>query len=381
MEISSLSGLKNHNITLPNSEEKFDQSKEETTLNLNNKCDSKNDARRTRDQAGITITKIEQIFESLADCILEKKELVIHLKIRENSNTINERLKSLGTLYKEKTRKVCFPSRNPREAWKFTVLLRILELSHEALVTGIITTKRDIYYREPELFKHQTVVDRYLNDIAHTLGVERHALNVVAAAKGLIAGSFTMTQYDCSLIDCSTNPELTLSKQATFRTLTSTLYWKYSLAGKGILITAKGYPDIQTRQFLHFITLKYPKIPILALMDFDPDGIGIMTTYKYGSIKRPCQQNNTVPLIEWLGIKSDFISRCQEATQGLQILSARDRRLATTMLGRVNVLEWKEQLQIMLMLNFKAEIQILGGSDSLCHWLDLNLVGLSSAVR
>lgn len=112
-------------------------------------------------------------------------------------------------------------------------------------------------------------------------------------------------------------------------------------------------------------------------MDFDPDGIGIIATYKYGSNKRPCQKSNTVPFIEWLGIKSDVISQCQYDTQGLQTLSARDRRLATKMLERVKVLEWKEQLQIMLMLNLKAEIQILGGSDSLCHWLDLNLPGRS----
>ncbi|POS82716.1 hypothetical protein EPUL_005034 [Erysiphe pulchra] len=348
MERKSLQGFENHNVTLPKSPEKFDQNKEEATYN---RYDSKNITSRTRDQAGNIIAKIEQIFESLADCILEKKELAIHLKIRENGNRKLERIDSLGPLYEERTRKVCFPSRNPREAWKFTVLLRILELSHEALVTGIITTKRDIYYREPELFKHQTVVDRYLNDIAHTLGVERYALNVVAAAKGLIAGSFTMTQYDCSLIDCSLNPE------------------------------AKGYPDIQTRRFLDYITLRYPKIPILALMDFDPDGIGIMATYKYGSIKCPCKKSNTVPFIEWLGIKSDVIPQFQEATRGLQTLSARDRRLATKMLERFKVLEWKEQLQIMLMLNFKAEIQILGGSDSLCHWLDLNLHSRSPTLK
>jgi len=74
-------------------------------------------------------------------------------------------------------------------------LLRILELSHEALVTGIVTTKRllvlaqisnrllilvrDIYYREPELFLKQSVVNRYVDDIAYTLGVDRDALNVV----------------------------------------------------------------------------------------------------------------------------------------------------------------------------------------------------------
>lgn len=79
------------------------------------------------------------------------------------------------------------------------ILHRILELSNSALVTGIVTTKRlqtilllktpmlslyrDIYYQEPELFTSQSVVDRYVDDISYTLGVNRDALNVV----GLLA--------------------------------------------------------------------------------------------------------------------------------------------------------------------------------------------------
>jgi hypothetical protein len=39
---------------------------------------------------------------------------------------------------------------------------------------------RDIYYRDPELFMKQAVVDRYVGDLAYTLGVERDALNVAS---------------------------------------------------------------------------------------------------------------------------------------------------------------------------------------------------------
>lgn len=64
-------------------------------------------------------------------------------------------------------------------------------------------TKRDIYYREPELFKRQSIVDHYIDEIAYTFGVERLALNVVAAAKGLMAGSLTIIQHGCPAIDYS----------------------------------------------------------------------------------------------------------------------------------------------------------------------------------
>lgn len=36
-----------------------------------------------------------------------------------------------------------------------------------------------MYYKDPELFMKQTVVDRYVDDLAFTLGVPRDALNVV----------------------------------------------------------------------------------------------------------------------------------------------------------------------------------------------------------
>jgi DNA topoisomerase VI subunit A len=44
----------------------------------------------------------------------------------------------------------------------------------------LIALRRDIYYRDPELFMKQEVVDRYVGDIAYTLGVERDALNVAS---------------------------------------------------------------------------------------------------------------------------------------------------------------------------------------------------------
>lgn len=168
---------------------------------------------------------------------------------------------------------------------------------------------------------------------------------------------------------------LAIEKEATFRTLAANQYWKDSLEGKGVLITAKGYPDIQTRQFLHLFCAKYPDIPIFALVDFDPDGIGIMSTYKHGSIALAHETNLAVPSMKWVGVRScDFLSIANDL-QGLLGLTARDRRIAMKMLEK-NVadaemdVEWKRELQVMLMLNIKAEIQILGNGDKLGEWLN-----------
>ncbi|PQE23868.1 meiotic recombination spo11 protein [Rutstroemia sp. NJR-2017a BBW] len=347
-------------------------------------------------QTGLAITRIEELIEAMADCILGKRnKLTIKLKSR-SSRGANPTVDS-----KQNTRSVNFPSTSPREAWKFITLLRILELSHEALVTGNVITKRDLYYRDPELFAEQSFVDRYLDDIAYTLSLKRDALNVVAAAKGLLTGCLTVTKKDGSVIDYSSGVDLQLvpavmhveevvlhgiawilvvEKEATFRTLATSEYCISSGAGKGIILTAKGYPDVQSRQFLHFVSKRCVQIPIFAFVDFDPDGIGIMSTYKYGSKNLAHESADlSVPSIRWLGVRSADMVEAGETAEGVMRLTERDRRLAVKMLERDlyrdggEETEWRRELQVMLVLNRKAEIQILGNGSALEKWLDRKL--------
>ena len=112
-------------------------------------------------QAGEVVSKIEAIFEKIAGCILEeKKELVIKLKTRgkQGAKTRNVDTGIIKSLPDDTMREVKFPSKSPKEAWRFSelckrqevntyllgaaALLRILELSHEALIAGVVTTKR-----------------------------------------------------------------------------------------------------------------------------------------------------------------------------------------------------------------------------------------------
>ena len=136
---------------------------------------------------------------------------------------------------------------------------------------------------------------------------------------------------------------------------------------------AKGYPDISTRSFLHLLSTSHDldnvPSPIYALTDFDPDGLAIMSTYKYGSFKLSHENAGlNVPSIQWLGIQSqDVIARNEhDECGGLLRLSARDRKKAADMLDGSQVLQeggtenlWRRELQVMLMLNVKAEMEIL----------------------
>ncbi|KAM0130937.1 hypothetical protein ACHAP3_007164 [Botrytis cinerea] len=202
----------------------------------------------------------------------------------------------------------------------------------------------------------------------------------MATAKGLVTGWFVMKRRNQSAMDYSSAADSQLVPWATFRTLAEKRYWEYSTAGRGILLTAKGYPDIQSRQFLHYLAKHYPMVPIYALVDFDPDGIGIMSTYKHGSVALAHENEDlSVPFIHWLGLRSKDMMQGGKENEGLLKLTERDRRLAVKMLQRDlcqeygDEQEWRREIQVMLMLNKKAEIQIIGNGDALENWLNKQL--------
>ena len=120
--------------------------------------------------------------------------------------------------------------------------------------------------------------------------------------------------------------------------------------------------------------------PILALVDYDPDGIAIMLNYKHGSIALAHESVFlNVPSLQWLGVKSSDLQHGlpDRNDMGLLKLTDRDRKMAIKMLTRTaesqtkEEEEYKRELQVMIMINIKAEIQLLsereGGLES---WLE-----------
>ena len=114
-------------------------------------------------------------------------------------------------------------------------------------------------------------------------------------------------------------------------------------------------------------------------MDYDPDGIDILSTYKHGSMSLAHENDNLkLPSVRWLGLHSGDIGHENDLhqSQGLMSLSSRDRTKAHRMLEREPFAEdrkepkWRREIQVMLMLNVKAEIQLLEAeSTGLLGWL------------
>ncbi|KAI5918868.1 Spo11/DNA topoisomerase VI subunit A [Camillea tinctor] len=363
-------------------------------------------------RTGATISIIKDILEDILDALKENRILTIPLRSRRSGHW----------------RAIRFPAPTETEVKKFTCLLQILHLSHECLISGTIITKRNIYYQNPELFGSQAYVDKLVDDIAFTFGVGRDALNIVAACKGLLAGVMSISMKDSSIQNYSLDPNGTLvpdvkaidyidaasvkwvlvvEKEATFRGLVASRYFESSRAGPGAIITGKGYPDLATRQFLNLLHTVLPQLPFYALVDFDPDGLAIMRTYKCGSLALGHEENITLPNLSWLGPKSHDILGCPSCIhQGdssqiddevpltatapprlMEVSSALtvgDRKKGVRLLEKlvVNIdqgnseeeeKELVHELQLMLILNIKAEIQAIDEAGDVTEWLDHSL--------
>lgn len=114
-------------------------------------------------------------------------------------------------------------------------------------------------------------------------------------------------------------------------------------------------------------------------MDYDPDGLAIFSVYKDGSAAMAAEKVNlTTPCMQHLGLLRRHVSD-EDGThqaQGLMPLTFRDRKKAKDMLGRMVPSEeeaegigevdeeGRMELQVMLVLNLKAELQILDAVPS-----------------
>ncbi|KAH0386392.1 DNA topoisomerase IV, alpha subunit, partial [Aureobasidium melanogenum] len=341
------------------------------------------------------IMRIEAVFETVADALLNERAHVTISLTSVSSDTLQDpSVRPRKALF-------TFPGKTANDAWRFSVIIRLLEIIHESLSDRVILTKRhvsDLYYRDPALFGRQSTVDRYVDHIAAAFSLPRSCLNVTAGVKGLMAGAVVVHRRDGSKIDLTTvqssilipNMEEVLSvdlsrvrwvlvveKEAAFKSIISSQEWQ-EMMWHAVLVTGKGYPDIATRAMTRFMTVASPQNgfaepPVFGLVDYDPDGLAILHTYKHGS-KKMSEDNAAliVPRIQWLGLHGRAITDIDHTNrnQGLMTLTSRDRHKARKMLeweqnaSSDQGPQWCRELQVMLMLNLKAEMQIVDSDSS-----------------
>ncbi|KAL6999125.1 hypothetical protein U1Q18_000288 [Sarracenia purpurea var. burkii] len=206
----------------------------------------------------------------------------------------------------------------------------------------------------------QSVVDRAINDICIILRCSRHNLNVVSVGNGWVLKTtidlckgindsrksrkhhLLMTKdfiefYDFEIesklvmgwlrfmeagrkFDCISSPNtahpipvlveevrdivsvahyiLIVEKESVFQRLAND---QFCDRNRCIVITGRGYPDVPTRRFLRLLIEKL-SLPAYCLVDCDPYGFDILTTYRFGSMQMAYDAKFLrVHEIRWLG--------------------------------------------------------------------------------
>ena len=120
-----------------------------------------------RPESADVISKIEAVFENIADSLLNEEnpcvpanDIFIQLRHKNYTTPLSDTPTLFDAEPEEKLTNICFPARGrPREAWRFSrlltngqvmivliadiaVLIRILDLIHEALCDNVIVSKR-----------------------------------------------------------------------------------------------------------------------------------------------------------------------------------------------------------------------------------------------
>ncbi|PSR95558.1 Meiotic recombination protein like [Actinidia chinensis var. chinensis] len=266
-------------------------------------------------------------------------------------------------------------------ARRMDILLRVLLIVQQLLQENKHGSKRDIYYMHPSVFQEQSVVDRAINDICILLRCSRHNLNVVSVGNGLVMG-WLRYQEAGRKFDCISNLNtghsvpvhveevkdivsvaryiLVVEKESVFQRLAND---QFCNKNRCIVITGRGYPDVPTRRFLRLLIEKL-SLPVYCLVDCDPYGFDILTTYRFGSMQMAYDAKFLrVPEIHWLGAFPSDSEKYGLPQQCLLPLTAEDKSRIEAMLLRCylqqEVPHWRFELELLLQRGVKFEIEAL----------------------
>ncbi|KNE66577.1 hypothetical protein AMAG_11704 [Allomyces macrogynus ATCC 38327] len=217
------------------------------------------------------------------------------------------------------------------------VFLKVADLVHTNLATPSprVMTRRDVYYQDPALFGTQRISDAAIELLASTLVVPRDALGIVAAPRG-------QAHEPC------------LARFASNVSLTALVHRGFATWHAGLLMTASGFPDLATRQFLAGLgrdVAHTQHVPVSVVADADPHGLHIALTYMTG------RRVNGPRCVVEVGDVGKVVH------VGVHL---RDVELERTM----QVRQFRGLLQAMLHINVKAEIQAL---DDVERYLETRL--------
>ncbi|XP_064955270.1 meiotic recombination protein SPO11-2 isoform X3 [Musa acuminata AAA Group] len=275
------------------------------------------------------------------------------------------------------------------DAKAFVRVWMVMAMCFRILVQGKLATQRELFYKllcdAPEYFRSQRQVNRTVQDVVALLRCTRHSLGIMASSRGAVIGRMVLEEPGEQIVDCSmighagyaiTGDLCTLSKlvlhsdaryiiiiekDAIFQRLAEDHFFNQIPC---ILITSKGYPDIATRFLLHRISQTFPDMTILALMDWNPAGLAILCTYKFGSITTGLESYRYACNVKWLGLRADDLQIIPQ--QVMMQLKPHEIKTAKSLMSSKLLQErYQAELSLMVERGHRAEIEAL-----YCHGFD-----------
>ncbi|XP_026379850.1 meiotic recombination protein SPO11-2-like [Papaver somniferum] len=288
----------------------------------------------------------------------------------------------------------------PSSAKAFVRVWKVMEMCYQLLMKEKRVTQRELFYKllcdSPEFFASQLEVNRSIQDVVALLRCSRHSLGIMASSRGLVAGRLMIQEPNKEVVDCSMcgssgyaiTGDLSLlekmsiqsdaryiivvEKHAIFQRLAEDRIFNQI---PSILITAKGYPDIATRFLLHRLSRAFPNLPIFALVDWNPAGLAILGTYKFGSIGMGLEAYKYACNVKWLGVRGNDLQLIPE--ESYVPLKPRDLQIAKSLMS-CDMLQdsYREELAMMVQSGKRAEIEALyfNGYDFLGKYIARKIV-------
>ncbi|CAI6352400.1 unnamed protein product [Macrosiphum euphorbiae] len=280
---------------------------------MSTKLHSNNDIGNGRTK--LILMRIENIILNFVNSLCNNNKLVINLTKLSNWSSC---------VYDDKNHMITktLQFQTKRSRINFTIIIYLLSKIYKNLMTKKSCTTRELYYGDTILFKHSNIVRKALIDICCLLGAKSWELGITLTSSGLVAGNLKIYMSNGKILDCSDTTEgiqipqdileiehfeskakyiLIVEKNASFQKIINEGLLKKNKC-TFVMITGKGFPDINTRLFVKQLSCKL-NIPILVLVDANPFGIEIMCVYRFGSNSMVHQNEMLcVPSIKWLGV-------------------------------------------------------------------------------
>ncbi|XP_077301054.1 meiotic W68 [Arctopsyche grandis] len=325
----------------------------------------------------VLLDKIEKIIEGvISDIANDQSPKFILRNQRLWNNCIFKERVTLKPAVDSKMLIISFEYK--KSTSKFCLILHLLSTIHQMIIKNVTCTRRELYYQNVAKVKNQRSIDVAVSEICCLLDTPQWELGILTTSKGLISGPLEIITHEGHKINCLNSggvliPQdiigiksvksnakfiLVIEKDAIFQKLLDE--GALDRLKPFIMITGKGYPDINTRLMLKLLVDSL-KIPPLALVDGDPYGIEIMCTYRFGSLATAHLASKlAVPSLRWLGIHPSDIAKLSSPSLPL---SSKDVSKCKDLMDRPYCLPGSalaSQIQILLDQNQKAEIEGIG---------------------